>query len=117
MNINHNSRFKSGKYANKTYFEVWDKDSDYFYWMVGQFGTFWENIVKQLEQRDKQKASQNPKSFNFPSIEKVKQIFKSNPICKFDMSDYICDLYKSCPDDKKNNYFQSLLLRNNIQLK
>lgn len=116
MKINHNYRFKSGKYANKTYFEVWDKDPDYFYWMAGQFGAFWESIVKELEQRDKQRTNQKPKSFNFPTLEKVKQIFISNPICGFDMSDYICKLYESCPDSQKNEYFQSLLYRNKINL-
>lgn len=117
MKINHNYRFKSGKYANKTYFEVWDKDPDYFYWMAGQFGTFWSDIVKQLEQRDEQRLNKTPKSFKFPSVEKVKQIFISNPIFGFDMSDYICEIYESCDDSQKNEYFQSLLHRNKIQLK
>lgn len=109
-------RFKTGKYQNKTYLEIWNQNPDYLYWMADNFkGGFWKQVVEQLEAKDKKEEKH--KNLKFPSIDQVKQIFLSNPICGFDMSDYICDLYKSCPDDKKNNYFQSLLLRNNIHLK
>lgn len=121
MQISHKYKFKNGKYTNQSYLQVWDKDPDYFYWMESQFGSYWTDIVRQLEKRDnekeKQKTVQVQIQVKFPSVDQVKQIFLSNPICGFDMSDYICDLYESYPDDKKNNYFQSLLLRNNIHLK
>lgn len=110
-------RFKSGKYANRTYLSVWEENPDYFYWMAGQFGTFWSDIVKQLEKRDEQINKSKPLNLNFPSVEKVKQIFLLNPICGFDMSGYICEIYSNLADERKNEYYQSLLYRNKIVLK
>lgn len=109
-------RFKSGKYQNATYLEVWNKNPDYLYWMAENFkGGFWKTVVEQLEQKDKKE--QKHKNLKFPSTDQVKQIFSSSPICGFDMSDYICNLYESCPDIYKEVYFQSLLQRNKINLK
>ena len=115
MQISHKHRFKNGKYANQSYFQVWEKDPNYFHWMESQFGAYWSDIVKQLEKRDSLRNT--TVQVKFPSTEYVRQVFLLNPICGFDMSDYICELYESCPDNKKENYFQSLLLRNKIHLK
>lgn len=47
-------RFKSGKYQNKTYLEVWNQNPDYLYWMAENFkGGFWKEVVHQLEEKDK----------------------------------------------------------------
>lgn len=92
------NRFKSGKHQGKTYLEIWQTDRTYLYWMASNFtGNYWSDIVRIFEERDKQMAPK-PIKQKFPSVEEVRQIFKLNPICGFDMSDYICDLYQSLPD-------------------
>lgn len=108
--------FNTGKYKGSSYLDVWTKDKNYLYWMAGQFPGYWENIVRVLEERDKQINQSKPKpKVQFPSVDKVKEIFTQNPILGFDMSDYICELYQLVPDGLKYEYYQSLLIRNNIK--
>lgn len=113
-------RFKSGKYSGKLYIDVWQTNPDYFYWLAENVKGFWPDVVKQFEQRDNQinsnQSNQSNKHNKFPSIDQVRKIFKSNPICGFDLSDHICEIYEFCPDYQKLNYFNSLLKRNNIKL-
>lgn len=111
-----NNRFKSGKFQGKTYLEVWKTDKSYLYWMAGNFsGDYWSNIVRILEERDKQ-LSTKPKVKDYPTTETVRKIFQSNSILGFDLSDYICDLYESTPNHLKSEYFLSLLERNKINV-
>lgn len=109
-----NNKFKSGKYTGKSYLDVWNTDKSYLYWLSENMSSdFWKKIVREFEHRDKQLQMPVKKKYtNFPSIEKVREYFKDNPILGFDMSDYIASLYKDTPDGLKQSYFESLLERN-----
>ena len=111
MSVSINNRFKSGKYKGLSYIEVWKKDSSYLYWMADNF-PFFDPIVKSLENRDLLKKQFQKK--NHPSLETVKEFFKQHPICGFDMSEYIGQIYENCPNHEKLDYFNSLKQRNNL---
>lgn len=111
-----NKTFKSGKYANRTYLDVWNQDRNYLYWMADNIGDYWKNIVEYLEHRDTQLQQNQKKKEHFPTVDRVREIFTLNPILGFDLSEYICELYQLTPDSKKRDYFKSLIERNEIRI-
>lgn len=107
------NKFKSGKYVGQSYIEVWSKDLNYMYWMASTF-PFFEEVVKNLEKRDKSIGKQNKIDEQTYSVEYVRDFFKERPICGFDMSEHISGIYERCPKHERTNYFNSLLKRNNF---
>lgn len=110
-----NKQFNSGKHKGKTYLQVWNTDRSYFYWMAENIGDYWKEVVRVFEQREVQIKTHEISTKVFPSVEKVRETFKLNPILGFDMSEYICEIYNMTPDSEKYEYYQSLLIRNNIK--
>lgn len=79
---------------------------------------FFKPVVKNLEIRDEQIEKQNnnrPVNNDTPTLEYVREFFKKHPICGFDLSDHISGIYEKCPVNKRKEYFNSLLIRNNLQ--
>lgn len=110
-----NKQFNSGKHKGKTYLQVWNTDRSYFYWMAENIGDYWKEVVRVFEQRDVQIQKSKISNKPFPSVEEVRKVFKSNLILGFDMSDFICEIYSMTPDSEKHEYYQSLLIRNEIK--
>lgn len=111
-----NGQFNSGKYAGRSYYEIWKQDRSYLYWMAGKFGDYWQQVVDALEYRDTQLQQNKPKELSFPTVDRIREIFTLNPILGFDLSEYICELYQLTPDSKKRDYFKSLIERNGIKI-
>lgn len=116
-NFNPHTTFKSGKYENHTYNQVWEKDKSYFYFLATK-GDYWNEVVRELEIRDKvySNAYSKTKTIVPPTVEKIKEIFQSNPILGFDMSDFIVSVYSQLNNMEKQKYYESLLQRNNIKV-
>lgn len=115
--MNLNKTFKSGKYARRTYIEIWKKDPSYFYWLSANLeGDYWYQVVRELEERDRQLELQRRlhSNRNYPTIEVFKQFFQKNLILGFELSDYLTEVYRLVPDNQKAEYFQSLLERNKL---
>lgn len=113
--------FKSGKYQGKSYIDIWNTNPDYFYWLAKNMnGDFWSKVVRELELRDKNIANSQQQKDTIrhsklaPSEEEIKNFFMENPICGFDMSDFIISIYKGLNNIQRNLYLESLLQRNNL---
>jgi len=109
-----NKRFGSGKYQSCTYLEVWEKNPDYLYWMAENYPDYWKKVLNYFELKDLKLSIQKKKFKKYPPTSLVREIFKLNPVCGFDMSDYICEIYELTPAIDKRDYFDSLCKRNNL---
>ena len=103
-------RFQSGKYAGKTYSEVWHQDQDYFYYLASQFD-YWADVVKTFERLRLPTLKKNSKT---PSTSDLKQFFTTHLIHNYDMSNYIANIYEPLNEQQKHDYLTSLLKRNKL---
>jgi hypothetical protein len=115
-NFNPYATFKSGKYENHTYNQIWAKDKDYFYFLASKMD-YWGEVVTEFERRDKIFGNvKKVKSIDPPSNQEIKELFQKNPILGFDMSDFIVSVYENLNQFQKQDYYESLLQRNNIKV-
>lgn len=114
-------KFKSGKYAGKTYEQVWKSDPSYLHWMADNVGSYWVEIVKCFEKQEVKKKKEDIKNtnkmFSHFTREDIKKFFQENLILGFNMSDFIVDNMVSLTEHQRSEYLKSLLFRNNLKWK
>lgn len=116
-NFNPYKLFQSGKHYNKTYWWVWLNDRSYLYFLAGQY-QYWHDVVEMLEHRDRFISGgmeRRRPSKSIMSTEEFRAFFKQHPILGFDMSDHLASIYDGLNELEKEEYFQSLKQKNNIQ--